>query len=200
MSDMVWVYAMMAGIVLLVTGGVVILLLSATWIRYRGRHERPCTAEVAILLGAYTDGFRPSRPLMARLHAGLWLYRLNYVRYVIVSGGKGKDETVSESRSMKRFLMLNGVPAAVILEDTQSGDTWENLVNSRSLMERFQVHKAVVVTSDYHLPRALAVARQLGMDVCGYAAWSGRGEFHMCIREVLAGIKYTLGGQAAWRK
>ncbi|RIV25920.1 YdcF family protein [Alicyclobacillaceae bacterium I2511] len=189
-----------AGMFLLGMGGFMILLLGASWIRYQGRRERPCTAEVAIVLGAYTDGFQPSRPLMARLHAALWLYRLNYVRYLIVSGGKGADETVSESRSMKRFLMLNGVPAQVILEDTQSNDTWENLLNSHKLMERLQLRNAVVVTSDYHLPRALAVARQLRLDVCGYAAWSSQEEFHMCIREVLAGIKYTLGGQAAWRK
>ena len=166
-------------------------------LRKRGRKLQPKPADTAIILGAYTDGFRPSFTLTARLRAGLRLYRAGYVSYFIVSGGRGEDETVSESRSMKRFLVLNGVPPEYVLEDRTSTDTWENLRNSQQVMERNGLITAVVVTSDYHLVRAMAVAKQLEMKATGFAAWSSRDEFRFALREVAARIKYTLSGQAS---
>jgi vancomycin permeability regulator SanA len=159
--------------------------------------ERPVPSDVAIILGAYTDGLRPSRTLRQRLRAGLDLYRLGYISYFIVSGGRGADETVTESQSMKRFLVLNGVPPQVILEEPYSSDTWENLLNSRRVMRAFKFRKAVIVTSDYHLPRALAVAKLLEMDVSGFAARSSQDEFRYAMREVLARILYTIKGRTA---
>ncbi|GMA60031.1 YdcF family protein [Alicyclobacillus fastidiosus] len=167
----------------------------ALHLRQSGRRERPSVSQTGIVLGAYTDGFRPSLPLRSRLRAALHLYRCGIIQTFIVSGGQGEDETVSEARSMKRFLIINGVPPEVIFEDRWSKDTWENLKNSKQLMQRLRFTTAVIVTSDYHLPRALAVARMLDMNVTGFAAHSTHGEFHAAIREVFAHIQYTLQGR-----
>jgi len=169
-------------------------------IRQNGRQHRPLPSDVAIVLGAYTDGYQPSPVLQSRLHAALHLYRIGYVAYLIVSGGRGSDETVSESSSMKRFLILNGVLPELVLQETTSEDTWENLRNSQQMMALYALTTAIVVTSDYHLPRALAVANQLGIDATGFAAWSTRRDWRATTREALASIKYTLSGQASWRK
>ncbi|MCL6452439.1 MAG: YdcF family protein [Alicyclobacillus sp.] len=169
-------------------------------IRRVGRRQRPVPSDVAIVLGAYTHGYRPSPVLADRLRAALQLYRQGYVRYFIVSGGRGADETVSESSSMKRFLVLNGVPPEDILQEMTSADTWENLRNSRQVMLAHGLRTAVVVTSDYHLPRALAVAQQLHIDATGFAAWSTSRDWRATAREVLASMKYTVSGQATWRR
>jgi uncharacterized SAM-binding protein YcdF (DUF218 family) len=176
------------------------LMMAAQNARRKGRLERPVPADAVIILGAYTDGFRPSKPLTARLRAGLHLYRHGYAGYFIVSGGQGADETISEASSMRRFLILNGVPPEVVLMEHHSTDTWENLRNSRAVMAKNNLHSAIVVTSDYHLPRALAVARHLDMQVSGFPAVSQPGEFKYAIREVVARVKYTLNGQATLRK
>lgn len=167
---------------------------SAANICAKGRIERPVPSDVGIILGAYTDGFKPSPPLTLRLRAGLHLYRRGLLRYIIVSGGKGMDESVAEATSMKRFLVLNGVPADVILEERRSSDTAENLVNSLSLMKEYAFNTAVIITSDYHLPRALNVARSLGMKVSGFASISHRTEFRFAVREVFAQIVYRFQG------
>lgn len=185
------------GIVVLTVFAVTALRVAAYAIRNRGRREVPKQSDTAIVLGAYTDGFRPSRPLLARLHAALHLFRNGVVGFLIVSGGRGDDETVSESSSMRRFFILNGVPAEAILEDRHSRDTWENLRNSQQVMVAHGLQSAVIVTSDYHLPRALAVADQLSMRASGFAAWSSKSEIRYAYREVIARIKYTLSGQAA---
>ncbi|MCL6600462.1 MAG: YdcF family protein [Alicyclobacillus macrosporangiidus] len=179
--------------------GALVIFGLAHHARRLGRTYRPRPSDAAIILGAYTDGYRPGTALTARLKVGLDLYRRGYIRFLIVSGGRGPDESVSESRSMKRFLILNGVPPDVILEDRHSADTWENLTNSRRVMEAHGLRTAVIVTSDYHLPRAMAVAERLGMDVCGCAARSGPSEFRYAVREVAARVKYAVSGQAGLR-
>lgn len=167
----------------------------AQHLRRAGRRERPVPSDVGIVLGAYTNGFQPSLPLRSRLRAALHLYRYGVIDAFIVSGGQGGDETVSEASSMKRFLLINGVPASVVHEDAWSKDTWENLQNSRALMQKWNMKTAVIITSDYHLPRALAVARTLDMDVSGFAAYSTRHEFRAATREVFAHIQYTFKGR-----
>jgi uncharacterized SAM-binding protein YcdF (DUF218 family) len=179
--------------------GAAVWVLLAMLLKSWGRRIRPRPADAAIILGAYTDGYRPSHTLRARLKVGLQLYRGHWVSHIVVSGGQGDDETVSESRSMKWFLMVNGVPPHVILEDRHSSDTWENLNNSRDLMTRYGIETAIVVTSDYHLPRAMAVAKQLNMSVSGCSALSGRSEFRFALREVAAWISYLVKGRTAWR-
>ncbi|MCL6516366.1 YdcF family protein [Alicyclobacillus sp.] len=195
---MVWLWVAAAAVCAAALGFCVLIGL-AEYARWLGRRQRPRPADAAIILGAYTDGYRPGTALTKRLKVGLDLYRRGYVRFLIVSGGRGPDESVSESRSMKRFLILNGVPADVILEDRHSADTWENLRNSLRVMEANGLRTAVVVTSDYHLPRAMAVASRLGMDVSGCAARSGSGEFRFAMREVAARLKYAVSGQAGLR-
>lgn len=161
----------------------------------RGNRAIPVPADVGIVLGAYTDGYHPSPPLTKRLYVALQLYRQGLVRALIVSGGRGDDETVTESKSMKRFLIINGVPSNVIFEERASVDTWENIRNSSALMRQLGFQTAIIVTSDYHLPRALAVARRLHIDVSGCPAPSGSREKRFAMREVLARIQYTLQGK-----
>lgn len=175
--------------------GWVMLNTVARGIRLRGRSFQPHPSDTAVVLGAYTHGFEPSTTLKLRLQAALRLYRQGYVRYIIVSGGQGKDESVAESRSMKRFLVINGVAEEDIVEERLSTDTWENLRNSLQVMERYDFKDAVIVTSDYHLPRAMAVARQFNMNISGYAAWSAKEEFPYARREVFAWISYWKDGQ-----
>ncbi len=172
-----------------------ILVILAEWIRQQGRRMQPKVAKTAIVLGAYTDGFHPAPPLMSRLHASLQLYRQGFVEYIIVSGGRGENETVAESSSMKRFLVLNGVHPDVVIEDRHSSDTWENLRNSSAVMKSLGFLDCVIVSSDYHLPRALAVAKQLNLEASGCAAWSTHREFQYAVREVFAYAKYWWSGQ-----
>lgn len=188
--------AAVAAIIVLACFAIIGILVSlARRTRRQGRQERPSPADTAIILGAYTDGWRPSGTLVARLRAGLHLFRHGYVATIIVSGGRGDDETVRESSSMKRFLVINGVPAQLVFEERFSTDTWENLRYSKQVMERVGLKTAVIVTSDYHLPRALAIAHQLDMNVSGYPALSTKRDGRYAIREVLAILLYRLQGR-----
>lgn len=98
----------------------------------------------------------------------LWRRRPQEVT-LIMSGGQGPDEVISEGEAMKAYALRQGVPQSAILVDNQSRNTHENLQFSYKLMEKGR-EDFVIVTNYYHLLRALILARRLGLKCQGYGA------------------------------
>ena len=124
--------------------------------------------EAIIVLGAQVkpDG-TPSVQLGWRLDAACEAYSKNPVP-VVVCGAQGKDEPMTEAATMKSYLTDKGIPEQVILTDAESFNTRQNLKNAAELLKKTgKIKKVLIVTSDYHLPRALALAGDLGFDCCG---------------------------------
>lgn len=143
-----------------------------------------------IVLGAqvYPDGL-PSPQLELRLEAALKTWQ-EHPRPIIVCGAQGDNEPAAEGDVMQRWLIAHGVPAGEITTDTESRNTRENLENAIALLPP-GVDTVTVVTSDYHLPRALALARDLGLKGDGIGS-PCKQEFWVKnhFREVLAWGKY----------
>jgi uncharacterized SAM-binding protein YcdF (DUF218 family) len=128
-------------------------------------------ADFVIVLGA---GLRPDGgvpPLLAsRLDRGrdVWAAldrRADDAKPVlIVSGGKGSDERVSEASAMAAYLTGRGVPADRIVLEDQSRNTEQNLAFSLAIMDELRPGtRATVVTSDFHAFRTALIARRLGL-------------------------------------
>lgn len=79
---------------------------------YFGARARPSASDCAIVLGCGLYGTAPSPFLMARLDEGARLYREGYANRIIVSGGKGPGEDITEADAMKDYLVERGVPSA----------------------------------------------------------------------------------------
>ncbi len=129
--------------------------------------------EAVIVHGcALIHGDRVSRILSNRLDLALKLYRKSKEKaFLIVSGGKGNDETVSEAKAMSLYLREHGVPADRILLEDQSHSTRENLNFSETiLLERGINGKVALVTSGYHVFRCLWIAHRLGFRCSGFGA------------------------------
>jgi len=118
------------------------------------------TGEIALLLG--TD------PEMAipRAHAAAQLYRQGRVQYVVASGGvewEYQGEMISEAALMARVLVENGVPEDAIILDNEARTTRENMICGTLAIERAMTFKyvehVIVVTSQGHMQRSLALAR-----------------------------------------
>lgn len=128
--------------------------------------KRPQTEYVVALgCGIRKDG--GVTPLLkGRLDAAIGAYEEGGRRAkIIVSGGKGSDEMVSEARAMANYLLSQGIPAGdVILEDA-STTTQENLRYSRAIMERLGWSgQCTIATSSYHCLRAAMFARREGIE------------------------------------
>ena len=148
--------------------------------------------DAIIVLGAQVrpDG-SPSVQLSWRLDAAWEAWQQKHVP-VVVCGAQGKDEPMTEAEAMKQYLTAKGVSPEDILEDPDSFNTNQNLKNAAKLLADIPgIGKVLIVTSDYHVPRSLALARDLGYDACGMGS-PCKPEYWLKnhAREALAWCKY----------
>lgn len=149
--------------------------------------------DVALVLGAglRSDG-TPTPYLAGRLDIARDLYVRGAVRVILVSGDN-RTEAYDEPGAMRRYLLEAGIPAEHIAMDCAGLDTYDSCYRAAAI---FGIRSIVVVSQTYHVPRALAVCRALGLDAVGVGDDTGRaspatweaGEQ----RELLAAVK------AAW--
>jgi len=121
-----------------------------------------------IVLGArvFPETGRLSDMLSDRMKTALDLYRADKAERFLLSGDHGRDE-YDEVNAMKAFLLAEHVPAEDIFLDHAGFDTYDSMYRARDI---FQVDSAIIVTQAFHLPRAVYIARALGLDAVGVAA------------------------------
>lgn len=118
-------------------------------------------ADYCIILGAQWKSSGPSYVLQKRLDAALVYLRENPETVVIVSGGQGSNEPISEAEGMKTYLVNAGIAEERILMEDTSTNTNENLVNSSALLDKGH-DRVVLVTNDFHVFRACGIAKKQG--------------------------------------
>ncbi|WP_432417568.1 SanA/YdcF family protein [Actinoplanes solisilvae] len=121
-------------------------------------------APVALVLGAevYADG-SPSPFLAARLDIARRLLEAGKVRAILVSGDN-RYWDYNEPGSMMVYLAARGVPAQQVALDYAGFDTYDSCARAKRI---FGVDQAIVVTQTYHIDRAVALCRTLGIDATG---------------------------------
>lgn len=119
-----------------------------------------------IVLGARLYGDKPSPALLERLKsAQKYLEENNHVK-VVVSGGQGKDELVSEAYAMRAYLINNGIEGVRVILEDKSTNTFENLkLSLDKIKEEHNIDniKVLIATNKYHIFRAKLIAKRLGM-------------------------------------
>ncbi len=153
-------------------------------------------ADVMIVLGAQVkrDG-RPGDTLTKRLDAAAEAWEAGLAGYVIVCGGQGRTEPRAEADVMAEELTGRGIPENRIFLEDESANTRSNLQGAKEIMEEKGWEDAVIVTSGYHMLRALDTAEELGMEACGYAAGPAEGfsvRWFARVRETLSWMKFYL--------
>ncbi|WP_143461605.1 YdcF family protein [Levilactobacillus enshiensis] len=136
-------------------------------------------ADTLVVLGAgLLQGDQIGRILAARLDTALRVARRqDHPVTIIVAGGQGPDETMSEAAAMAAYLMAHDFPAKQIIQESQSQNTRANLINSQRLWGQLpqQGGRVAIVTNSYHLFRARNLASSLHIQVGGIPAptrWS----------------------------
>jgi vancomycin permeability regulator SanA len=150
-------------------------------------------APVALVLGArvYPDG-TPSPFLAARLDLAHRLFLAGKVRLIVVSGDNMAKE-YNEPEAMRTYLVNAGMPADKIVADYAGFDTYDSCARAQRI---FGVEQLIVVTQSYHLPRAVATCRALGVDAIGVgddsARQHARSWWKGAIRDQLACVKTVI--------
>ncbi len=153
-----------------------LLMLTVTTLLIVGHSRAPVSADAdaVIVLGAGVHGTRVSRALQNRLELALEYLETNDKAVVVLSGGQGKQEDVTEASAMKEYMTGRGFPADRLICEDRSTSTFENFKYSRELLEaRFGgEYTAVFVTNDFHVYRAGLAAKEAGLDIEGVGCGS----------------------------
>lgn len=150
-------------------------------------------SDYAVILGAQTVGDQPAPVLRERLDAGLAYMRENPDVPVILTGGQGPDEAAAEAEIMEAYLLAQGADGARLFTENHSSVTAENLENARLLAESLGItgNRITIITSEFHLPRALYLAQKQGFMVGGVPSVTEQKFYFVnyCLREVFAFVK-----------
>jgi vancomycin permeability regulator SanA len=148
--------------------------------------------DVAVVLGAgITSDRRPTRVLADRLDVGVELYKRGKVRKLIMSGDNSVRQ-YDEVTAMKNYVVARGVTDDDVLLDYAGFRTLDSCVRLRKV---FGQDRAIIVTQQFHLPRALHLCRWAGVDAIGVAAVDSRGagrRVQSTVREVPASWQAAL--------
>lgn len=120
--------------------------------------------DAVIVLGAAVIGNRPSSHLVSRLDAAAIYHEKNPSALIVVSGGKGAQEDVTEASAMQAYLIDRGVDPDVILTEERATSTKENFIFSREILDKYfqGPYTAAFITNDFHIYRSTKTAEKAG--------------------------------------
>lgn len=132
-----------------------------------GKSDAETRTDYLIILGAELNGRTISSSLKARLDAGLLYLRKFPDVKVVVSGGQGRGEDITEAEAMREFLIANGIDEGRIITEPNATSTMENFIFSKALINQ-QIGKPVsditFVTNSFHVLRAKMLAGRNGLN------------------------------------
>ena len=160
-----------------------------------GGADEPET-EFVVVLGAGVNGTVPSAALRERLEAAQRYMEEHPNAILILSGGQGDHEDITEAACMYRWLTERGADPARLRMEPEAASTEENIAFSLDLIEReFGVRPETlgVISAEYHLLRASLLAKKAGVGTVCYPSRTANRAFFclMFVREIF-GVWYTL--------
>ena len=135
------------------------------------------TVDYVVVLGAKVNRDGPSVSLWDRICAA-YEYAVEHPDTILIlSGGRGTDEPITEAECMHRELCFLGIDPLQLLPETEATSTWENLKFSLDLIEEetgVRPTKIGVLSSEYHLFRASLLAKACDVEFVGIPAITSR--------------------------
>lgn len=149
-------------VIAIVSVGLCAFILLEGLLIYNSSREATPNCDYLIVLGAQVRGTTITKALKKRLDTALDYLEDNPNTVVIVSGGKGAGENISEAEAMRLYLISKGIKKDRIMEESKSTSTDENIRYSKLLMKDENASVAVV-TNGFHIFRSVSLAKKQGL-------------------------------------
>ena len=155
---------------------VLVVLLSLGWaavvvlVAVTASRGQAAPVDAIVVLGAAQYNGRPSPVFRARLNHAAALYIRGYAPVVLVTGGVGKGDTLSEAEVGARYLVQNGLPRDAAVALPPSTSTYRSLRVAARWFEGRRSRRALFVSDGFHMLRIRIVAPRLGLDPLTSAA------------------------------
>lgn len=181
----------------LIAVGLSFVVLLASFLLIYGFNDNVNHKEDAIIvLGAAVHGKTPSVSLADRLDTAVEYHKQNPDAVIVVSGGKGPQEEISEAEAMKNYLIKKGVNKTKIIKEEKSTSTLENFKFSKEILDKTfsKNYSTAYITNEYHIYRASGISKIAGFNNAThthsntrwYALATGT------LRECIAVLKYWI--------
>jgi uncharacterized SAM-binding protein YcdF (DUF218 family) len=161
----------------LIKGMIVFLIISfiliESFILYHGSKTDDAKVDYLVVLGAGLWGETPSLALRQRLDESLNFIKENPETKVILTGGMGPGETITEAEGMKRYLVEKGVDEKLLIKEDRATSTKENLKFTKELINQTDKREKIkikIITNNFHMFRAKLLAKSNGFEAYGQPA------------------------------
>lgn len=144
-----------------------IMVVCSSVLIISGKNDTVTYKENAVIvLGAAVHGTTPSLTLKKRLDKAVEYHSKNPDALIVVSGGKGTQEDISEAEAMKNYLVEHGVTTDKIVKEEKSTSTAENFAFSKNILnDHFgNSYTVAFITNEYHISRASLCADRAGIE------------------------------------
>ena len=177
--------------------GISVAVVCSSFLIFYGKNDTVTYSEDAVIvLGAAVHGKTPSRTLRYRLKRAVEYHKQNPNAIIIVSGGQGAQEDISEAEAMKIYLIENGVTADKIIKEDKSTSTTENFKFSKEILDKHFSgdYTAAFITNEYHILRASLCAKHAGVENTTHLHSNTTTSYLVSgvLRECLALVKYII--------
>lgn len=181
---------------LLITGISIAIVFSSFLIIYGKSDNVIFNEDAVIVLGAAVHGKTPSLTLKRRLDTAVKYHKQNPDAVIIVSGGQGVQEDITEAEAMRNYLIKNDVEADKIIKEEAATSTFENFAFSKKILDnKFgDEYTTVFITNEYHILRAGLCASRAGILNTTHLHSNTSLSYLVSgvLRECLAVIKYVI--------
>lgn len=127
------------------------------------RQDQRQRADAIVVLGAAQYNGKPSPVLRARLDHALALYREGLAPTVVVTGGIGEGDKVSEATVGQQYLTAQGVPYQAIIVRPEGRSTQASIAAVARWAEPQGIHRVLMVSDPFHMLRLRFEARNSGL-------------------------------------
>ncbi len=137
--------------------------------------DKPKDENIVLVLGCQVRNNGPSLMLQRRLDAAYAYLTEHPDVPVIVCGGQGPDEAISEAQCMFEYLTDSGIAADRIRQENTSTSTYENLRNAKEILQNEALgNRVTIVTDGFHQLRTSMIAKDLQLEtdhISAYTSW-----------------------------
>ena len=157
---------------------ILILLSVGISLAFYGRNDNVTFCEDAVVvLGKGLDGDKVPVNLAKRLDKAIEYHENNPRALIVVSGGKGNEEKLSEAQAMADYLISKGIAENIIVKEDKSTTTYENFIFSTDILKQKlgENYSVAFISNSFHIWRAEKLAKELGINATHLGAgiqWS----------------------------
>lgn len=147
-----------------ILGAIAAWVISVLAVVFWGARDMARPADAIVVLGAAQYAGRPSPVLKARLDHALSLWKQGLAQRLVLTGGRGTGDTISEAAVGRRYVMRAGVADSQILLENEGRTTSASLNAVAEIMKKEELERVILVSDPFHMLRLKILAKKLGVE------------------------------------